>query len=77
MAKLEIVDRRIARLKRKLSLLPAEPKENPEADTAPEQSQIRASQHTKELLAELSKLRSERGHLVQITMVLISQSDNL
>ena len=78
MAKLEIVDRGIARLKRKLDRLPPEPKANPEEDTDPEQRQIKATyqKQVDELLDQLYKLRSERGRLVQGTMVLISQSDD-
>lgn len=78
MAKLEIVDRRIVRLKRKFDRLPPEPKANPEEDTDPEQRRINANyqKQVNELLDQLSNLRSERGRLVQGTMVLISQSDD-
>lgn len=79
MAKLEIIDRRIARLKRLFHRLPPKPKVNPEAGTNPEQKQIKASyqQQVNELSDQLSKLRSERGRLVQVTMVLINQSNDL
>ncbi len=78
MAKLEIVDRRIAHLKRRFHRLPPEPKVNPEEDSNPEQRQIRANhqKQVNELLDQLSNLRTERERLVQGTMVLISQSDN-
>ncbi len=80
MVKLELMDRRISRVKRAFHDLPQEPRENLEAGDAPEtQKQIKASyqNYAIELLDLLSELRSERSRMMQGAIALLSQSDVL
>ena len=80
MVKLELIDRRISRVKRAFHDLPQEQQENLEAGDAPKtRKQIKASyqNYAIELLDLLSELRSERSRMMQGAIALVSQSDAL
>jgi hypothetical protein len=81
MAELEILDGRISRVNRQFRNLRLEQENNlQKSEDDPEaRREIRASyqQHTSELLDQLSQLRSERGRLVQGSIALLSQSDDV